>query len=257
MAENNQQEEKKEEQTSTGSSPENKETESFTGSTKEAVDKAKLLKAEQDKKVKRGESAKEEEEESTETLLKQEESKEEDVKNKEDEAQKRIEGLQKEEERLRSAIVDLRKERRLAKQSPDEDYLEVEENLTEEQKFNALLDKREAKTEFYKAHPEIYESEGGLTRRQTIEDYITLKFNTSNLSSEAMRELREMVHQKFFGAYETDSAVRKAKSDARKEHLINEMAATGSDKGKTLLSPKSPQKKKRILPAKRMVEEIL
>jgi hypothetical protein len=198
---------------------------------------------------------------------KKEKSVEDALKPAESEDSKTI-GLEKEFNRQAQLLEDLKaireEKNRLKKELADKtdtttDYgFDYETELTEAQKLERLLDRKLAEREtqkgFYAQHADIYTGESGEKNKQAVEDYIKLRYNTTDLDPHAINDLREFVHNKYFGAYEKDTAVRKAKTQVRTEMLMNDLAATGSDKGKTSIKTAVPPRKS-ILPKYKPVAE--
>lgn len=167
---------------------------------------------------------------------------------------KEVEGLSKAKDRLISELQVLRDQKKNLKSPVVDTTVEAEDeidyqspNETEDEKINRILDSRDAKNNFYNSHSKFYEGSDGVQNRQSVEDYINLKYNPKNMSASAVTELREMIHNKFFGAYDKNMTIQQAKDEARTEHIQNDLATMGSDKGKSFTKTQ-PKTRKRILP---------
>ncbi len=174
---------------------------------------------------------------------------------------KKNEGLKKANEKLLDELKALREEKRALKESSvsttNDDTIDAE-IITPEEESEKILEKfidkrlaeRELKNNFYGTKSDFYSGETGEKNRQLVEEYVKMRFNTKNLSPEAINDLREATHLKFFGGFEQDAVVRQAKKQAKSEQLMNELAAMGSDKGKTVIQPMTVERK-RILPIRK------
>lgn len=169
-----------------------------------------------------------------------------------------IEGLKKAREKLLAEVKQLRREKRQINADDDtgeaaeqpETSEEVEPLDTEtKDRLEVFLNERDSKNQFYSSHPDIYSGEAGAENRHLIEDYLNLEFGYKTMSPRAQSKLRSMAHSALFGKYETEQAIDKAKKQTRQQLIKNELAALGSDKGKTLNQPPAPPRK-RVIPIK-------
>lgn len=180
-------------------------------------------------------------------------------------------GLLKEKERVTSKVEVLRQELKTLREqkralSQEKEQIDNQDSYSSEpteyqeaeKTVESLLDKkmieRESKELFYHKHPDFYQGDEGVKNKQMIEDYLNLRYDAKKMPLEAVSELRELIHHKYFGEFEKDALVRETKTKTQQEAMQNEIAALGSDKGRTQISSTTPERK-RILTKQKPVTE--